>query len=46
MDKRRDVHYNIYTSIRSKDFDACKKDYESMLTSYTSDVDGSMPEIR
>ena len=46
MDKRRDVHYNIYTSIRNKDFDACKKDYESMLTSYTSDVDGSMPEIR
>jgi GntR family transcriptional repressor for pyruvate dehydrogenase complex len=44
LDRRRDVHYSIYESIRQKDFESCKKDYQAMIDSYTN-IDWSMPVV-
>ncbi|NCB50592.1 MAG: FadR family transcriptional regulator [Clostridia bacterium] len=44
LDRRRDVHYSIYKSIKEKDFESCKKDYATMIKSYTN-IDWSMPVV-
>lgn len=44
LDKRRDIHYSIYKSIREKDFAACQLDYAAMIESY-SNIDWSMPVV-
>lgn len=35
LDRRRDIHYSIFESIKSRDFTACQSNYAAMISSYT-----------
>lgn len=44
LDRRRDIHYSIYESIKKRDFAACQSDYAAMIDSYTR-ANWSMPVV-